>query len=765
MGYKFNPFTGNFDQVGMSSVPPGSVTSSSGSSTDNAIARFDGTSGVIIQSSGATIDDSGNITATNLSGTNTGDQTITLTGDASGSGTSTIATTLATVNGSPGSFGDASHSLSATVNGKGLITSLSSQSIQITESQVTNLVSDLAATEKTVNKGAANGYAPLDGSAKVPYAYLPSALMTFKGAWDASTNTPTLVDGTGTTGDTYRASVAGTQNLGSGPQTWAIGDFNIYNGTIWQHSPAADGVSSVNGQAGAVTVNAINQLTGDVTAGPAAQSQSKVATIAAIQGTTVSGTTGTGNVVFSASPTLTGTITAAAANFSGAISASNFSGSSSGSNTGDQTITLTGDVTGSGTGSFATTLATVNGNVGSFGSSTSIPSITVNAKGLVTAASGNVVIAPAGTLTGTTLAANVVNSSLTSVGTITSGTWNGTTIDIGHGGTGQVTAAAAYNALSPMTTTGDIEYEASANTAARLPIGSTGNVLTVVGGIPSWQPPSAVSPGAITLTQNHILVGNASNVAADVAMSGDTTIVASGAVTLATVNANTGSFGSSTAIPSFTVNGKGLITAASTNAVVAPAGTLTGTTLAANVVSSSLTSVGTITTGTWTGTTIATANGGTGQTTYTDGQLLIGNSSGNTLTKSTLTQGSGITITNGNGSITIAELVPPSAGDIKETSFTAADNQSSPANVTGLAFANGTVRSADILLSIVRNTTYAQYKINVVQAAASWYINQSYVGDDTGLVFTITTAGQIQYTSTSTGSTATLKFRAITTSV
>lgn len=46
--------------------------------------------------------------------------------------------------------------------------------------------------------------------------------------------------------------------------------------------------------------------------------------------------------------------------------------------------------------------------------------------------------------------------------------------------------------------------------------------------------------------------------------------------------------------------------------------------------------------------------GGTGQTTYTDGQLLIGNSTGNTLTKATLTAGSGITITNGSGSITIA---------------------------------------------------------------------------------------------------------------
>ena len=48
-------------------------------------------------------------------------------------------------------------------------------------------------------------------------------------------------------------------------------------------------------------------------------------------------------------------------------------------------------------------------------------------------------------------------------------------------------------------------------------------------------------------------------------------------------------------------------------------------------------------------------NGGTGQTSYTDGQLLIGNTTGgNTLTKATLTAGSGISITNGAGSITIA---------------------------------------------------------------------------------------------------------------
>jgi hypothetical protein len=48
------------------------------------------------------------------------------------------------------------------------------------------------------------------------------------------------------------------------------------------------------------------------------------------------------------------------------------------------------------------------------------------------------------------------------------------------------------------------------------------------------------------------------------------------------------------------------------------------------------------------------ASGGTGQSTFTNGQLLIGNTTGNTLAKATLTAGANITITNGTGSITIA---------------------------------------------------------------------------------------------------------------
>lgn len=52
--------------------------------------------------------------------------------------------------------------------------------------------------------------------------------------------------------------------------------------------------------------------------------------------------------------------------------------------------------------------------------------------------------------------------------------------------------------------------------------------------------------------------------------------------------------------------------------------------------------------------TLAVDKGGTGQNSYVDGELLIGNTINNTLTKATLTAGNNITITNGNGSITIA---------------------------------------------------------------------------------------------------------------
>ena len=89
---------------------------------------------------------------------------------------------------------------------------------------------------------------------------------------------------------------------------------------------------------------------------------------------------------------------------------------------------------------------------------------------------------------------------------------------------------------------------------------------------------------------------------------------------------------------------------------------LSSSTLGSGVTGSSLTSVGTIATGTWNGTAIGRAYGGTGLTAApSNGQLLIGNGTGYTL--STITAGSNVTITNSSGGITIAASGAPVAGD------------------------------------------------------------------------------------------------------
>lgn len=122
--------------------------------------------------------------------------------------------------------------------------------------------------------------------------------------------------------------------------------------------------------------------------------------------------------------------------------------------------------------------------------------------------------------------------------------------------------------------------------------------------------------------------------------------------------------------------------------------------------------------------TLAVANGGTGQTTYTNGQLLIGNTTGNTLTKATLTQGTGITITNGAGSITIAAS---SAGTVTSVGGT---GTVSGLTLTGTVTTSGNLTlggnltiAADMIYdnftatasqtTFTTSTTYTSGKINV----------------------------------------------------
>jgi hypothetical protein len=68
---------------------------------------------------------------------------------------------------------------------------------------------------------------------------------------------PALSSGSGVNGDYYVVNVAGSTNL-DGITDWQIGDWAIFNGTVWQKIDQSDTVTSVNGQVGAVVLNAAN---------------------------------------------------------------------------------------------------------------------------------------------------------------------------------------------------------------------------------------------------------------------------------------------------------------------------------------------------------------------------------------------------------------------------------------------------------------------------------------------------------------------------
>ena len=97
--------------------------------------------------------------------------------------------------------------------------------------------------------------ASLDSNGRVPVSQLPASLMQYQGVWDASSNSPSLADGTGDNGDVYRVTVAGTRNLGAGSISFAVGDYVIYNQAgVWEKSDTTDAVATVAGRTGNVTL-------------------------------------------------------------------------------------------------------------------------------------------------------------------------------------------------------------------------------------------------------------------------------------------------------------------------------------------------------------------------------------------------------------------------------------------------------------------------------------------------------------------------------
>jgi hypothetical protein len=148
------------------------------------------------------------------------------------------------------------------------------------------------------------------------------------------------------------------------------------------------------------------------------------------------------------------------------------------------------------------------------------------------------------------------------------------TVAIANGGTGQTTATAAFNALNPMTTTGDIIYESSPTTAARLGIGSTGQVLTVTGGVPVWATPAA--GGSVAGSNTQVQYNNSGAFGAS---SSFTYVSGTGALTAPQMVASNGlivnnmTVSSSYSIPSgYSASSVGPVTVGSGASVTVPSG-------------------------------------------------------------------------------------------------------------------------------------------------------------------------------------------------
>jgi hypothetical protein len=229
-------------------------------------------------------------------------------------------------------------------------------------------------------------------------------------------------------------------------------------------------------------------------------------------------------------------------------------------------------------------------------------------------------------------------------------TTNGTNASWGTpAGGGTVTSVAVSGGTTGLTTSGGpITTSGTITLAGTLAVANGGTGATTLTGYvkgtgTTAMTASATIPGA-DISGN--ISGNAANVTGVVAIAnggtGQTTAATAINALLPSQSTNSGKFLTTdgTSASWATVSGTGTVTS------VDVSGGTTGLTTSGGPITTS----GTITLAG----TLAVANGGTGQTTYTDGQLLIGNSTGNTLAKATLTAGTGISVTNGAGSISLA---------------------------------------------------------------------------------------------------------------
>jgi len=170
-------------------------------------------------------------------------------GDLSANRTFALANTAVTT----GTYGTAARTITQTVDQQGRLTNIFDQPIEIAYTQVTGL-----GTAATKDAGAALGVATLDAGGKVPASQIPlQGDLNYQGTWNATTNTPTLTSSVGTKGYYYVVDVAGTTNL-NGITDWQVGDWAIFNGSVWQKVDNTDAVTSVNGFTGTVVLTTTN---------------------------------------------------------------------------------------------------------------------------------------------------------------------------------------------------------------------------------------------------------------------------------------------------------------------------------------------------------------------------------------------------------------------------------------------------------------------------------------------------------------------------
>jgi hypothetical protein len=126
----------------------------------------------------------------------------------------------------------------------------------------------------------------------------------------------------------------------------------------------------------------------------------------------------------------------------------------------------------------------------SYGSASAVGTFTVNAQGQLTSAATTSISINGNQITSGTVGSSYISGSytgITGVGTLTAGTWNATVVDAAYGGTG----LSSY-------TTGDLLYATGSTTIAKLPIGTSTQILTSSGTAPQWTSGSSISVGTAT---------------------------------------------------------------------------------------------------------------------------------------------------------------------------------------------------------------------------------------------------------------------------